>query len=173
VASVTNEKKLIQILNNLNSNLPNPVTGIRQHRLLYKLPYTTLNHEKAGLQYDASQSYAEHEGFRNSFCLPFKLYDFETDRMLNVWEIPLNAMDVTLFHYRGLNNSNALKSIKSLIAEIKKFNGVFTLLWHNDFFDDDRFPEIKQFYETLLCYIKSEKPDNYLGYEIIKRCSVN
>jgi len=173
VASVTNEKKLGQIINNINSNLRNPVTGIRQHRLLYKLPKTTLIHEKVGLKYDTSLSYAEHEGFRNSFCLPFKPYDFGTDRMINVWEIPLNAMDVTLFHYRELKNSDALRSIMNLISEIKKFNGVFTLLWHNDFFDNDRYPEIKQFYETLLSYIKSEEPDNYLGYEIIQKCSEN
>ncbi len=173
VASVTNEEKLFRILENINSNLPNPVLGIRQHRLLYKLPETTLNHEKVGLKYDTSLCFAEHEGFRNSFCLPFKLYDFENDHMIDVWEIPLNAMDVTLFHYRELNNSNAQLVIKSLIQEIKKFNGVFTLLWHNDFFDEDRFVGIKSFYEDLLRYINSENPENCLAYEIIRKCSAN
>ncbi len=82
-------------------------------------------------------------------------------------------MDVTLFHYRHLNNSEALESVKYLIHEIKKFKGVFTLLWHNDFFDEDRFPGIKSFYEALLSYIYSEKPVNELGYEIIDKCLEN
>ena len=82
-------------------------------------------------------------------------------------------MDATLFDYRKLNTDEAFYAVKEIIREIKKFNGVFTLLWHNDFFDEDRFPEIKKFYEDLLCYINSENPENCLGYEIIRKCSTN
>jgi len=90
--------------------------------------------------------------------------------MINLWEIPLIAMDVTLFHYRQLSTDDALSAVKDLVNEIKKFNGVFTLLWHNTFFDEDRFPGIKKFYEGLLQYIHSERPQNKLGYEIINEC---
>ena len=89
--------------------------------------------------------------------------------MINVWEIPLNAMDGTLFHYRNLNTQEALLSIKSLIEEIKKFNGVFTLLWHNDFFDEDRFLGIKSFYEDLIATFHKENCESLTGKEIIKK----
>ncbi len=169
--SIVNEKIFNQTLRNLNANAPEKVYGIRQHRLLYKMPQTTLIHEKAGLIYDTTLCFAEHEGFRNSFCLPFKLFDFEHDRMINIWEIPLNVMDVTLFHYRKLNSSNAMPVIINLVSEIKKFNGIFTLLWHNDFFDEDRYPGLTKFYENLLNYIKEENPENNLGFEIVHKCS--
>jgi len=173
VGSATSYAKLKETLNNLNNELPKNVSGIRQHRLLYKLPITTIIQQKAGLNYDTSLSFAEHEGFRNSFCFPFKLYDFDNDEMVNIWEIPLIAMDVTLFHYRKLNVEEAFSSVKALVNEIKKFNGIFTLLWHNTFFDEDRFPGIKQFYENLLHFINSENPQNKLGLEIIKECWEN
>ncbi|MBU8893919.1 MAG: polysaccharide deacetylase family protein [Bacteroidales bacterium] len=171
--SVENEEKFNQTLQNLNTNTPENIFGIRQHRLLYKLPQTTLIHEKTGLKYDTTLCFAEHEGFRNSFCLPFKLYDFENDRMIDVWEIPLNVMDVTLFHYRNLNSQNAMPIIMDLIHEIKKFNGIFTLLWHNDFFDEDRYPGVTDFYKTLLNFIKTEDPENVLGNEIADKCLGN
>ncbi len=170
VGSVDNYNKLKKTLDSLNKVLPGNVFGVRQHRLLHRLPLTAIIQQKAGLKYDTSLSFAEHEGFRNSFCLPFKLYDFKNDRMINLWEIPLIAMDVTLFHYRQLSTDDALSAVKDLVNEIKKFNGVFTLLWHNTFFDEDRFPGIKKFYEGLLQYIHSERPQNKLGYEIINEC---
>ncbi|MCK5028596.1 MAG: polysaccharide deacetylase family protein [Bacteroidales bacterium] len=173
VGSFFNEKKLNQTLINLNKNTPEKATGIRQHRLLYKLPQTALIHEKVGLKYDTTLCFAEHEGFRNSFCFPFKLYDFENDRMIDLWEIPLNVMDVTLFHYRKFTTQDAMPAIVKIINEIKKFNGVFTLLWHNDFFDEDRYPGVTDFYKTLLKIIKNEDPENVLGIEIIDKCLEN
>jgi len=171
VRSVENKDAAKHFLKKINQELPFNISGIRQHRLLYKLPKTALIHEELGIKYDSTLCFAEHEGFRNSFCLPFKLYDFENDRMINVWQIPLNVMDVTLFHYRNLNLSEAKTAIKTLISEVKKFNGVFTLLWHNDFFDEDRYHGIKAFYTDIHHYIKTESPESCLGYEIIKKCS--
>jgi len=171
VATVENLTKLNEIINDLKANSFIKELGIRQHRLLYNLPKTTIIHEKAGLMYDTTVGFAEHEGFRNSYCLPFKLYDFKNDRPIHVWEIPLNVMDVTLFHYRGLNNNTALAAINQVIEEVAKFNGVFTLLWHNDFFDEERYPMIKDFYENLLLEIKNQDPECMLGPEIVKRIS--
>jgi hypothetical protein len=145
------------------------VQGIRQHRLLYQLPKTTLIHEYTGFNYDTTLCFAEHEGFRNSFCLPFKLYDFKNDEMINVWEIPLNVMDGTLFHYRNLSPLKAMEQIKKLMQEVQKFNGVFTLLWHNDFFDGERYPGIVEFYELLHQEIATANPENLLGTEICYR----
>lgn len=145
------------------------VMGIRQHRLLYKFPQTTRIQDKAGYKYDTTLCFAEHEGFRNSFCFPFKLYDFESDKMFNIWEIPLNVMDVTLFHYRKLNITAAHESINHLLDEVEKFSGVFTLLWHNDFFNEDRYPGVKEFYETMHKEISDRNQQNLLGREIVDK----
>lgn len=169
VKSCIDREAAHNIKNDLELNSGKSIVGIRQHRLLYQLPKTTLIHEKIGLKYDSTLCFAEHEGFRNGFCLPFKPYDFKNDRMIDVWEIPLNIMDVTIFHYRKLNTQNAMNEINNVINEIIKFNGVLTLLWHNDFFDNERYPGITQFYEELHYKIANDKPENMLGSEIIER----
>ncbi len=131
------------------------IKGIRQHRLIFDMNITPYLHEEAGLIYDTSLAFAEHEGFRNSYCLPFKLYNFKEDRPFKTWEIPLNVMDATLFEYRKLNMDDAFISVQKILDEIIKFNGVFSLLWHNGFFDEILHPGIKNFYIKLLKIINS------------------
>jgi len=143
--------------------------GIRQHRLLWEHPSTAINQNKIGFLYDTTLGFAGHEGFRNSYCFPFKLYDFEQNQMLPNWEIPLNAMDSTFFYYRKLNFEEAKDSINTIIKETAKYNGVFTLLWHNSFFNEKELPGITKFYIELLSQIKSYEPESLLGSEIIKR----
>ncbi len=122
----------------------------RQHFLRYKIPDTSRIHQKCGLKEDFSLGFAEYEGFRNSYCHPFKLYDFEKDCPINVWQYPLNVMDGTLFNYRELTFKQAEKSVNELLEEIKRFNGMFTLLWHNSFLDDKVLAGSTKFYLTLL-----------------------
>ncbi len=57
-------------------------TGIRQHRLMWQHPSTARNHDIAGILYDSTLCFADHEGFRNSYCCPFKVFDFDNNRML-------------------------------------------------------------------------------------------
>jgi hypothetical protein len=143
------------------------IVGCRQHFLQFHHPQTMIIQENCGLRYDTSLSFAEHEGFRNSYCLPYKIYHFDEDRMIDVWEFPLNIMEVTLFGYRNLNFEEALESILHLISEIKKFNGVFTLLWHNCFFDEYKYKGISAFYEKLIGIIKEKNPENITGKELL------
>lgn len=144
-------------------------TGIRQHRLMWQHPLTAKNHDVAGISYDSTLGFADHEGFRNSYCNPFKLFDFKKNRMLSYWEIPLNVMDSTLFYYRKLPVEEAMDSALAIISEIKRFNGVFTLLWHNSYFNESEVPGITEFYYTLLGKIIAEKPEITTGLKIIKK----
>ena len=137
-------------LGSLSKTAKLPIRGNRQHRLLFKLPRTMINLEKSGFIYDSSLGFAAHEGFRNSYCLPFKLFDFENDKMIDVWEIPLNVMDVTLFTYRDLDFNTAMESIAKIKEEIKRYKGIFTLLFHPDFLDEEEHPGIREFYEKVL-----------------------
>ena len=143
--------------------------GIRQHRLMWMHPETAIRHEKVGIFYDSTLCFAAHEGFRNSYCHPFRLFDFENNRILSCWEIPLNVMDSTLFHNRKLSTSEALSSITTILNEIKKFHGVFTLLWHNSYLNEDDVPGIRRFYTDLLNLIKADKPEVLTGLGILDR----
>lgn len=159
----------IEKVKQLQSTTPIQKIGGRQHRLIYRVPETAKIHTRAGLIYDTTLGFAEHEGFRNSYCMPFKLYDFQNDCQIDIWELPLNVMDVTLFKYRKLKFDEAYNSIFDIIHEIAKFNGIFTLLWHNDFFDEEWLPGITSFYEHLLQKISQMNPECILGTDIVKK----
>lgn len=147
------------------------INGIRQHRLMYRYPQTCIVHKDSNINYDSSLGFAFHEGFRNSYCLPFKLYDFENDCEFPTWEFSLNVMDTTLFDYRKLNFSEAQTEILKIISQIKKFNGLFTLLWHNHYFDEDKYPGITEFYHKILKDICLQEPENILGKDLLIKLS--
>ena len=144
--------------------------GNRQHRLSYEHPLTMSYLTESGLRYDTTLCYAGHEGFRNSYCLPFHLYDFEKDEMMQIWEIPLIVMDGTLFDYRGLSYDNAKRSVENIVREISRFHGIFTLLWHNSYFDEDVKPGIGQFYESLLHIVYERGGESLRGKDIVEKC---
>jgi hypothetical protein len=151
----------------LESNSGQKIAGIRQHRLIHHLMVTPELQYKAGLKYDASLGFAEAEGFRNSFCMPFKLYNFENDTMVNLWQIPLMVMDATLYMYQQYEPDVQIERVKHIIDECTKFNGLFTLLWHNGNFDVENYPGGKEFFEAILDYMKSKKPLSVTGMSCI------
>ncbi|MFO7933755.1 MAG: polysaccharide deacetylase family protein [Bacteroidales bacterium] len=169
VRSSTSLEALEENISMLEKYSPRPVRGIRQHRLMYDRSVTPSIQQQAGLLYDTTLGFPGHEGFRNSYCLPFRLYDHRNDAMMDLWEIPLTVMDVTLFHYRGHSMQDALASVKELLEEIVKFNGVFVLLWHNGQNHEFLLPGITAFYHDLIGMIAGMEPENLLGGEIIRR----
>jgi hypothetical protein len=169
VRSINDVDQMQKSLIRLKQACQYSIHGIRQHRLLWKHPKTACVQEQVGLRYDSTLGFAAHEGFRNSYCHPFKLYNFEEDKIIDVWEFPLNVMDVTLFAYQHYSKEEALQKCEEIIVEIQKFGGVFTLLWHNSFFDEVTYPGVTRFYETLLEKISFKGAENILGIELMDR----
>ncbi len=145
------------------------VTGARQHRLLWEHPLTAKIQHDIGLSYDCTLGFAAHEGFRNSYCHPFKLFDFDKNEVIDFWEFPLNVMDGTLFAYRQYSPEVAMKNCEALLDEVVRFGGVFDLLWHNSFFDDQTYPGVTRFYSGLLQKIRDRMPENLLGNELFMK----
>lgn len=165
--SATSKANLESQLNKLKKVFPKRISGIRQHRLRYEIPATTSIHEESGFDYDATLGFYNYEGFRNSFCMPFRLYNFEKNCISTVWEIPLNVMDCTLLDYRNMSFNEAMSSIDQLISETRKFSGVFTLLWHNSYFDEIRHPGIRQFYTDVISHLAGQHPQKLLGFQVV------
>lgn len=113
--------------------------GGRQHylRFTFRAPDTWRLWEGAGLSYDSTLSYADHEGFRCGTCHPFQSFDIERDRPLDLWEIPLIVMEGTLKQYRNLTPEQGEECILTLAQRCKAVNGIFTLLWHNTSLRDE------------------------------------
>jgi hypothetical protein len=121
----------------LDEVVNNKSYGCRQHYLRWKTPDTWRIQEKLGFLYDTSLSYADHIGFRCGICLPFKPYDVGENRKLDIWELPLIIMDGSLqgTDYQNLPPDAAFEEMVKTCDTVKKYRGVFTLLWHNSSLD--------------------------------------
>jgi len=91
----------------------------------------------AGLRYDSTLGFAEHFGFRHSYCQPFYPFNFENGTAHSFLEIPLHVMDATLHHpnYLQLHPTEILPALQPMFAETERFGGVAAVLWHNNHFD--------------------------------------
>lgn len=125
LGSILDEKR------SLERALGKKVTGYRNHFLRFKVPDTWRLLEKAGFEYDSTLGYADHIGFRNSMCHPFRPYDLTEGRWLGVTEIPLVVMADTLFNYMMLDYGRSWDAIRTLVDAVEKNRGVMTILWHN------------------------------------------
>jgi peptidoglycan/xylan/chitin deacetylase (PgdA/CDA1 family) len=114
--------------------------GGRQHCLRWQTPATFQNWNSAGLDYDSTLVYAEKIGFRCGTCYEFSVFDLATSSHLKLKERPLTVMDATVIrdYYMNLppESKDSLRVISSVKNNCKKFNGDFTLLWHNTTFID-------------------------------------
>ncbi len=168
VRSSEDKKALMEDIHQLKNIVKSRIYGIRHHRLSFSIPHTAILHQGTELSYDNTLLFASHEGFRNSFCLPFKLFDFDNDTIIDHWLVPLNVMDSTLFDYRKLNFVEAHRSVMELVEQVQKFNGVFSLLWHNGYFDETRKkPGLRKFYLEILSSVIKREPISLTGKELI------
>lgn len=147
-----NLEKIRKEKHNLEKNLGERVVGYRNHFMRFKIPDTWELLSEVGFEYDTTFGYADCVGFRNGMCHPFKPFNLNRNREIDIWEIPLAIMDCTLFDYMRLNSESAWSIIKKLIDSVEKYNGVLTILWHNTYMIGD----MLRFYENILkyCYNK-------------------
>jgi hypothetical protein len=113
------------------------VAGQRYHYLRVD-PHANLALLPAlGLRYDSSLGFSDAVGFRAGIAQPFRPWDVENDRPLDLVEIPLVAMDVTLgeSRYLGLSAREAEGPLLALLDQAAEHGGGFALLWHTDRFD--------------------------------------
>ena len=148
IGTHNNSEKLIADIKRLRRE----ITGGRFHFLIYDVYDTPEVLDKLNIRYDSSLGFAERYGFRNGFCLPFYIYDIKNDRSTNVLEIPLILMDCTLSRYMQVSGEVAMEKVMGIVQEIEKFNGCFTLLWHNTYFSDYKYKGWRQIFEKILEY---------------------
>jgi hypothetical protein len=126
--------------------------GVRQHYLKYNIMKTSQIQNKY-FKYDTSLGFSDYIGFRRGTCLPFKLFDFNENISLDLFEIPLHVMDVTLRINMGLGLKKSRDDIIKIINLINKYNGIFTFLWHPGNCSDEWAIWTKNVYEPILSYL--------------------
>jgi peptidoglycan/xylan/chitin deacetylase (PgdA/CDA1 family) len=138
----------------LEKALGKTVIGIRMHYLRFNVPDTWRLLADLGFKYDTTFGYSDTPGFRNGMCHPFKPYDLEEEKEVNILEIPLTIMDGSLFK---MSFEEAWEKIKRLVDETEKNVGVITILWHNTTFDEIFWGEWSKLYTKVLQLLKEKK----------------
>jgi peptidoglycan/xylan/chitin deacetylase (PgdA/CDA1 family) len=107
------------------------VVGYRSHYLRFRVPDTWRYLSEAGFVYDTTLGYPECAGFRNGMCHPFRPFDLQNQREIDIWELPLVAMDRTFDVYMKLGPDCTWRMLRQLIDATERSRGVVTILWHN------------------------------------------
>jgi peptidoglycan/xylan/chitin deacetylase (PgdA/CDA1 family) len=117
------------------------VFGNRFHYLYFRPQSSYRALEKNKLKYDSSLGFFDEVGFRNAYCFPFRLWHFNEDRPVEFVELPLIVMDTTLAKqkYLYIRPDDAIITIYDLLKEVGQFNGMMSLLWHNNYFSDYKY----------------------------------
>jgi len=107
--------------------------GGRQHYLRWSAGETWRHWSQAGLDYDSTLTHAERPGYRCGTCRPYSTFDLKTRSALRLREEPLIVMEASVLKaaYLGLDNDQALDTIRHFVRVTRKFSGKFSLLWHN------------------------------------------
>lgn len=156
-----------KILADEYSSFEMTIYGNRFHYLLFNQGTTPEILEKSGIKYDTSLGFAEEIGFRNSICSPFFLYDNKNDKSTQVLEIPLVVMDTTLDRkeYLGIG-PDSYNTVRLLVEEVRKHNGVFTFLIHNNYWSEYKHKGYREFYEKIIACLNNKGYDFKTGKEI-------
>jgi len=121
------------------------LTGIRQHYLNYNNSITPQIHYNCGFNYDTSVGFkpAQGIGFRRGTSFPFQvmLPDMSVAPLV---EIPLIIMDT------AIGRTATDKDCFHLIDQIEKYNGVLTILWHQNTINKKESPALVNLYKEIV-----------------------
>jgi hypothetical protein len=132
------------------------VTGNRYHYLRVDPHRNLRDVERADLRYDTTLGFPDALGFRAGIARPFRPWDIDRDAPMDLVEIPLAVMDVTLAEprYLGLSARRAWPRLERLLDWAAADGAAFAILWHPDRFDPPTAAGWDRLYYRLLDAIR-------------------
>tara|TARA_Y100001980_G_C14556648_1_gene349074 strand:+ start:11974 stop:13302 length:1329 start_codon:yes stop_codon:yes gene_type:complete len=135
--SYNNSQNANNEINRIKTITETDIIYNRFHYLMFDIKTSWDILEKNQIKYDLTLGFPEFIGFRCGICYPFKVFDLKRKKKLNLKEIPLNIMDVTITEYMiELKREDRDYHIANVINNIKKYDGTLNLLWHNNSYID-------------------------------------
>ena len=142
----------------MESIINTPVSRTRQHMLRNYLPETYQNLIDLEVEEDYTMGYTDSVGFRASTCTPFYFYDLDFEIQTPLKVVPFAVNDYTLNEVMSLTPRQGLIQLKELFEEVKKVNGTFVTLFHNELLSDyGIWKGWKGVYGDFLDFVKQEK----------------
>jgi len=125
---------------------------VRYLNLNYQYLFSTL--EKGNVKYDSSIGFDSHIGYRAGVSYPFHPYNLEEDRVFNLLEIPIIALDSSLMEQNNQSYIKARKRIIRLIKNSRAHKSHFSVSWHMHHLDPIEYPNWSRIYWMLLMFSK-------------------
>ena len=125
-------EKLKKEIARLNEITKFEVDKSRQHFLILNLPETYRRLIDQEITADFTMGFASEAGFRAGICVPYPFYDLDREEITNLMIHPFAVMEATLKFYMKLSPEEAISVTVNMIEEVKKVNGLFIGLWHNE-----------------------------------------
>ncbi len=126
----------------------------RQHYIRMTLPDTYRKLLSVGITNDYSMGYGSINGFRASYCLPYKWYDLQSEKTTNLTIHPFCYMDANSFYEQHFTAEQSLEEMKYYYQIVKEVNGELITIWHNHFLGADKtFEGWKEIYDKMLSLI--------------------
>ncbi len=121
--------------------IKNRVFGNRFNDLVIRPEKSYRALEKNKVKYDSSFTFFDEVGFRNAYCFPFRLWNFEEDRPAEFLEIPVHILDSSLVKQKFLysRKDEAIVIIYDFLKEVAKFKGMLGINWHTHYFSDFKY----------------------------------
>jgi peptidoglycan/xylan/chitin deacetylase (PgdA/CDA1 family) len=137
---ISGKSRLQHVLN--EERIAQRIMGGRQHYLRWTTRTPAL-WDAAGFEYDSTLGYADHAGFRCGTCHEYQMYDLHRRRALQLRQRPLICMECSVTIYMGCGFTDfAFAKMIKLKSAAQRFNGNFTLSWHNSYLETEIAREI-------------------------------
>ncbi|HNQ62152.1 MAG TPA: polysaccharide deacetylase family protein [Bacteroidia bacterium] len=153
--TLTSRIKLEQ--SRLHKIIKSNVTRSRQHFLKLEFPTTYRNLIECDITDDYTMGYAAEPGFRAGTCNTYRYFDLVYDCMAPLKIHPFVVMDATLNLYKKISPSEVMSFVGPLLKEVKRVNGTFCILWHNESISDKKpWEGWKDVYEEIIKAVYSK-----------------
>ena len=135
------------------------ITKVRNHYLASKEPEDFRYYIDAGMTDDFTMGYADVAGFRLGTCRPVRWIDPVKLELTSLVMHPMTVMECTLDGKNYMNitdEEEAFITVRSLLSQIKKYNGEVVLLWHSPSVYDNKGSYQRSLYLRVLEQLKNE-----------------
>jgi hypothetical protein len=123
------------------------ITKSRQHMGMLRFPDTYKNLNEAGILADYSMGYTNANGFRASYCYPYKWYSLDIESRSSLTLHPFCISDNTLQTQSVSTGKTMMQLAAPIILEVKKYGGELISIFHNDNLDEDVQSVYREFLE--------------------------
>lgn len=158
VMSTKHNDVLCKEKNVLEQTVGKQLGAARQHYILFNLPETFERFLDAGFDNDYSMGYGSINGFRASYCLPFRWFNLSNNKITNLMMHPFCFMDANAHFEQKYSAAEAYEELTAYAAITRQVQGKLITIFHNHFLvNNAKWLPWRELYSRFLAEMNHEK----------------